>query len=342
MLVVAQYRRSQRITYNKIDLTMLIDLGAIVLGFALLVWGADRFIMGAAATARNLGVSPLIIGLTIVGFGTSAPEILVSAVASWQGNPGLAVGNAIGSNIANIALILGVTALVMPLRVHSGILRREFPILLAVTLFTLALLLDLELDRIDALLLLTCLVSVLIWMVRTAKRPHAPDPIESEYNEEIPSQLTTSMAITWLLVGLLVLLGSSRLLVWGAVNIATALGVSDLIIGLTIVAIGTSLPELAAAIVSALKKEHDIAIGNIIGSNMFNLLAVLSMPGLIHPLPLETVVLTRDYAIMFGLTMALFVMAYGFKTDGRINRFEGTLLFCAFIGYQYYLYTLSI
>ena len=321
---------------------MLIDIGAILIGFVLLVWGADRFIMGAASLARNLGISPLIIGLTIVGFGTSAPEILVSAVAAWQGNPGLSVGNAIGSNIANIALILGITALIMPLRVHSNILRREFPILLAITLFTLILMLDMELGRLDGVLLLTGLAVMLYWMVSIARRPSEKDPIKAEIDAELPDQMSTRKAMMWLGIGLVILLISSRLLVWGAVNIAQDLGVSDLVIGLTIVAIGTSLPELAAAIISALKKEHDIAIGNIIGSNMYNLLAVLSMPALISPFTLERVVLTRDFPIMMGLTLALFAMAYGFKTDGRINRFEGLLLFGSFIAYQLYLYIHSM
>ena len=317
---------------------MILSIASIIAGFMLLVWGADRFVVGSAATAKNLGVSPLVIGLTIVGFGTSAPEIMVAAVAAWQGNPGLAIGNAIGSNIANIALILGITAIVVPLHVRSETLKREFPVLLAITLFAMLLLIDLYLSRWDGALLLLGLVTMLYWLIGIAKQPRAGDPIAGEYAEELSGQLKMGQALMWCGVGLAILLIGSRLLVWGAVNVATALGVSDLIIGLTIVAIGTSLPELATSIVSALKREHDIAIGNIIGSNMYNLLAVLSIPGLLHPIALDEAVLMRDSLTMVGLTLALFAMAYGFSQDGRINRFEGAILLGAFIVYQSVLF----
>lgn len=311
---------------------------ALVAGFVFLVWGADRFVAGAAATARNLGVSPLIIGLTIVGFGTSAPEMLVSAVAAWQGNPGLAVGNAIGSNIANIALILGLTALIVPLATNSRLLRRELPLLMVTMLAGLLLLVDGELSRLDGVLLLLGLLALIIWMVRTALAERNGDPLLTEFSAEIPRDMSTSRALFWLGLGLLILLISSRILVWGAVGIAELLGVSDLVIGLTIVALGTSLPELAASILSALKGEPDIAIGNIIGSNLFNLLAVLGIPGLIHPLGIGDDVLFRDYPVMLGLTLALFVMAYGIRGPGRINRIEGALLLACYFGYQTLLY----
>ena len=313
---------------------------ALVAGFVFLVWGADRFVAGAAATARNLGVSPLIIGLTIVGFGTSAPEMLVSAVAAWQGNPGLAVGNAIGSNITNIALILGLTAVIVPLATNSRLLRRELPLLMVTMLGGLLLLVDGELSRLDGVLLLTGLLALVIWMVRTAlaERNGDGDALATEFSEEMPQEMSTPRALFWLGVGLLVLLISSRLLVWGAVGIAELLGVSDLVIGLTIVALGTSLPELAASILSALKGEPDIAIGNVIGSNLFNLLAVLGIPGLIHPLGIGDDVLFRDYPVMLGLTLALFVMAYGIRGPGRINRVEGSLLLACYLGYQTLLY----
>jgi cation:H+ antiporter len=318
---------------------MLNFLLAIVGGFVFLVWGADRFVVGAAATARNLGVSPLIIGLTIVGFGTSAPEMLVSAVAAWQGNPGLAVGNAIGSNITNIALILGLTALLTPLAVNSRMLKRELPILTVTMLAGLTLLLDGQLSRLDGTLLLLGLLVMVVWMVRTSLKDRDGDPLGTEFSEEIPSDMPMNRALFWVGVGLLVLLLSSRLLVWGAVGIAQALGVSDLIIGLTIVALGTSLPELAASVVSALKGEPDIAIGNVIGSNLFNLLAVLGLPGLISPLAIESAVLTRDYPVMIGLTVMFFLMAYGFRGPGRrINRLEGGLLLACYVGYQTLLY----
>ena len=317
---------------------MLNYLLAIIGGFVFLVWGADRFVVGAAATARNLGVSPLIIGLTIVGFGTSAPEMLVSGVAAWEGNPGLAVGNAIGSNITNIALILGLTALITPLAVNSRMLKRELPILTAAMLAGLALLLDGELSRLDGTLLLTGLLAMVIWMVRTSLKDRDSDPLGTEFSEEIPTDMPMGRALFWVGAGLLVLLLSSRLLVWGAVEIAQALGVSDLIIGLTIVALGTSLPELAASVVSALKGEPDIAIGNVIGSNLFNLLAVLGIPGVLSPLLIDSAVLTRDYPVMIGLTVAFFLMAYGFRCPGRINRVEGGFLLACYVGYQTLLY----
>jgi len=318
---------------------MLNELLAIVGGFALLTWSADRFVVGASAIAYNLKVSPLIIGLTIVSIGTSAPEILVSAVAAWQGNPGLAVGNALGSNIINIALILGVTAVIMPLNVHSSIVKRELPVLLLVMAVVLLLLLDGMLGRLDGLILLTGMVVMLTWVVHIGRNKQTPaDPMSDEFAGEIPTNIGMSRALFWLVVGGVCLLASSRLLVWGAVSVAQAMGVSDLVIGLTIVALGTSLPELAASVMSVIKHEHDIALGNIIGSNIFNLLAVLGLPGVIHPVSIEHTVLTRDYPVMTGLTLALFVMAYGFRGPGRINRIEGAILLLAFCAYQTLLY----
>lgn len=316
---------------------MLLNIIAIFTGFAILVWGANRFINGAAALANNLGVSPLMIGLTVVGFGTSAPEVLVSSIAAIDGNPGLAIGNAIGSNIANIGLILGITALITPLSVHSGVLQREYPLLLAISLISLALMWDGTLARIDGAALMVLLFFILGWMIRSAKAGGG-DPIAGEFDAEIPHDVPTSKASGWLIVGLLALLLSSRALVWGAANLAAALGVSDVIIGLTIVAIGTSLPELAATIASALKGEHDIAIGNVVGSNLYNLLAVLSLPGLIAPGPFLPEVLNRDQPIMIGLTVALFLMGYGSGNQGRINRLEGLILLAVFVGYQSLLF----
>lgn len=318
---------------------MWMELLAIAGGFVLLTWSADRFVVGASALAYNLSVSPLIIGLTIVSIGTSAPEILVSVVASLQGNGGLAIGNALGSNIINIALILGVTALIVPLNVHSSIVRRELPVLIGVMLLGLLLLLDGSLGRFDGIVLLSGMALMLLWMTRIGiKEKSSHDPIGEEFADEIQTNLSMSRAGFWIVVGGLCLLGSSKLLVWGAVAIAHAMGISDLVIGLTIVALGTSLPELAASVMSALKNEHDIAIGNVIGSNIFNLLAVLGLPGLINPGPFDASVLTRDYPVMLGLTVLLFIMAYGFRGPGRINRLEGALLVFAFVGYQTLLY----
>ena len=318
---------------------MWIQVAAIIGGFGLLVWGADRFVIGAAASARNLGVSPLLIGLTIVGFGTSAPEMLVSGMAAWNGNAGLGIGNAVGSNIANVGLILGVTALLVPLQVHSVTLRRELPMLLITALAALALLLDGSLDRVDGLVLMAGLAAMLAWVVHlglSARR--GVDPMAAEFAAEIPTDLSTGRALFWLLAGILVLLFASRLLVWGAVGVATWLGVSDLVIGLTIVALGTSLPELAASIASARKGEHDIAIGNVIGSNMFNLLAVLGLPALIQPGAVDRAVLTRDFPVMIGLTLGLMLMARGFHRAGHISRLEGLVLVGVYCAYQTLLY----
>jgi len=316
---------------------LFISILAIVSGFALLVWGADRFVHGAAATARNLGVSTLVIGLTIVGFGTSAPELLVSAMAALSNNSGLAVGNAIGSNITNVGLVIGVTALICPLHVNSATLRREFPLLFVVMLLTLVLLLDHHLGRMDGYILLLGLVLLILWLIRLGMSSQRREPMTKEYEQEIP-KMRLGLALFWTGFGLLVLLLSSRMLVYGAVNIAHMLQIDDLIIGLTIVAIGTSLPELAASIMSALKNEPDIALGNVIGSNMFNLLGVLGLPGAIHPIAIAPEVLTRDYSFMIGLTVAMFFFAYGFKKPGKINRLEGAALLGIYVAYMVVLY----
>ena len=318
---------------------MILNILAILAGFVLLTWSADRFVFGASGIARTLGISPLVVGLTIVGLGTSAPEMLVSGLAAYEGSPALGIGNAVGSNITNIALVLGVSALVAPMTVRSGILKREFPLLLGVMVLSTLLILDGYLGTVDGVILMTGLVVVMGWLVSQGRKHHEDDPMSAEYAQEVPEKMPVSKALVPLFVGLLVLLGSSKLLVWGATNVALAFGVSELIIGLTIVAIGTSLPELAASVMSALKNEHDIALGNIIGSNIFNLLAVFSLPGLIYPAPLDPSVLIRDFPIMFLLTIALLPIAFDFKGNGgRINRVEGGFLLAAFIGYQVLLY----
>ena len=317
---------------------MLYNIVAIIAGFLLLIWSADRFICGAAATARNFNISPLIIGLTIVGFGTSAPEMLVAVIASADASPGLAIGNALGSNIANITLVLGMAALVMPLDVHSRILRKELPMLLLAMLLMLLVIEDNHLGRTDGLILTSSVLLLMWWVTRQALLNRADDPMYEEYEKELPKPMSTRLALIWLALGLVVLVISSKILVWGAVQIATEFGVSDLLIGLTIVAIGTSLPELAASIAGALKNEHDIAIGNVVGSNMFNTLAVMGIPGLIYPSTLDAGVLDRDVPVVFMLTIALVIMAYGFKGHGRINRIEGAILLTCFVGYQVLLY----
>ena len=317
---------------------MLYNIAAIIAGFLLLIWSADRFICGAAATARNFNISPLIIGLTIVGFGTSAPEMLVAVIASADASPGLAIGNALGSNIANITLVLGMAALIMPLDVHSRILRKELPMLLLAMLLMLLVIEDNHLGRTDGLILTSSVLLLMWWVTRQALLNRADDALYEEYEKELPKPMSTRLALIWLALGLVVLVISSKILVWGAVQIATEFGVSDLLIGLTIVAIGTSLPELAASIAGALKNEHDIAIGNVVGSNMFNTLAVMGIPGLIYPSTLDAGVLDRDVPVVFMLTIALVIMAYGFKGHGRINRIEGAILLTCFVGYQVLLY----
>jgi cation:H+ antiporter len=317
---------------------MLLSICAVVVGIAVLAWAADRFVFGAAATARNLGVSALMVGLTVVAVATSMPEMLISAIASWQGNAGLGIGNALGSNITNIGLILGITAVIKPLQVHSTTLRRELPILLAITLIALVLMLDGNLRRVDSFLLMIVLGVVMYWLASLGLRTRASDPMRGEFDSSVPHDVSTTRSVGWLILGLLMLLISSRMLVWGAVNIAQSIGISDLVIGLTIVAVGTSLPELAASVASALRNQHDIAIGTIIGSNMFNLLAVLGIVGIVRPGAFPAEVLTRDYPAMIGLTLALFAMAYGFRKPGQVNRLEGGVLLACFVGYQLYLY----
>lgn len=317
---------------------MLYPILAIVAGLALLVWSADRFVIGAAATARNFGMSPMLIGLTIVSFGTSAPEILVSYMASINNAGDLAVGNALGSNIANIALVLGITALIAPLPVKSGVLRKEIPLLLAVTVLGGILLFDLALTLTDSVILLTSLV-LCLYLFNRFQRNASPEEASSE-EEELP-ELKTASAIFWLVLGLIILAGSSRLLVWGATEVARALEVSELIIGLTIVAIGTSLPELAASVASALKNHHDLAIGNVVGSNIFNLLAVMAVPGIISPLTIDSIVLLRDYGVMLALTLALMAFAM-WQKPASISRVEGGLLACLYAGYLVLLYNMTV
>lgn len=316
---------------------MALPLLMIVLGLIILVWSADLFVEGAAAVARYLGMSPLLIGMVVVGFGTSAPELSVSALSAWQGNPGIALGNAYGSNITNIALILGVTALISPIVVHSQVVRKELPILFLVTLLVIGQLYDGELSRPDAWLQLGVFVTVMGWMIRQGMRQKA-DFLEQEVEAELDEHaMSLGQAVFYLVLGLVLLVVSSRMLVWGAVSIAQDLGVSDLVIGLTIVAIGTSLPELASSIVAARKGEHDLAVGNIIGSNLFNTLAVVGVAGVIHPMTIPAEIITRDWPLMALLTIALFAMGYNRNGHGHINRLEGGVLVSVYVGYTLYL-----
>lgn len=317
---------------------MTLAILALFVGFVLLVWSADRFVEGAAVTARYAGMPSLLIGMVIVGFGTSAPEMVVSAMAAMDGNPDLALGNALGSNIVNTGLILGVTALIAPIMVQSNIVRKELPLLLLIGLVFGYLIWDGSLTRFESALLLVGFFALIGWSIYSAMKGKG-DALEGEMEQELVTQtMSKSRAIFWLVFGLVVLIISSRVLVWGAVNIAQAFGVSDLIIGLTIVALGTSLPELAASILAVRKGEHDIAIGNVVGSNMFNILAVIGIAGSISPMTnLSAEVLSRDWLVMMGMTVMLLVMAYGFRRAGRINRFEGAGLLLAFVAYNIWL-----
>jgi cation:H+ antiporter len=310
----------------------LLPLLAILAGLPVLIWSADRFVLGASALARHFGMPALLIGMLIVGFGTSAPEMLVSAIAAWQGNPGLALGNAYGSNIANIALILGLTAVLAPISVHSAVVRREIPVLLAVTALSFLLLWDLTLSVFDAVVLLAVFAGHVAWTIARARDGDLP-------MEAVARGMPLSRAYLWTLLGLVVLIASSRVFVWGAVELAEALGVSDLVIGLTIVAVGTSLPELASSIAAVRRREHDIALGNVVGSNLFNTLAVVGIAGLFGPAAVPPEVLRRDLVVVALLTLLLAVFCYARGRKGRINRFEGAALLASYAAYTFYIVT---
>ncbi len=316
---------------------MIWSIVSIVLGTALLLWSAGLFVSGAAALSSRLGVPPLVVGMVVVGFGTSAPEIVVSILAAVQGNPGLAFGNAYGSNITNIALILGVTALISPIVVASQVVRKELPILLGVTALAVVQMWDLELSRADAWVLMLVFGGVMVWTVWLALK--VPDErMSDEISKELAAHtMSLGRSILCLVAGLVLLVVSSRALVYGAVEIAHSLGVSDLVIGLTVVAVGTSLPELASSVVAARRGEHDLAVGNVIGSNLFNTLVVVGIAGVIQPIEAEPLLLSRDLLVMSVLTVMLFVMSLGIKRQGRINRVEGLTLLVAYVGYTSYL-----
>jgi cation:H+ antiporter len=315
---------------------MLLPMLSVAIGFAVLAVSADRFVFGAAALARGLGVSPLVIGLTIVGFGTSAPELLISLFAALDGKPELALGNAIGSNIANTALVLGLAALVFPLVVRSEVLRREYPLMLASMLLALAVLLDGQLTVFDGMLLCIGMLGILAWTVsvgmhqRRGGRFQTPDALDREFEERLEKPVPLSTALTWLFVGLGLLLISSKVLVWGASELARGFGISDLVIGLTVVAIGTSLPEIAASVAGSLRKEPDIAVGNVLGSNMFNILAVVGVAGMVHPSPVSGALLYRDFTFMLLLAAALLALTL---SKGSISRAAGGVGVALYLGY---------
>ncbi len=312
---------------------MWIELTLLVLGFVALIWSADKFLSGAAATATNMGVSKMMIGLTVVSVGTSAPEIVVATMAALDGTSLLAVGNAIGSNIANIGLVLGITAIITPLPFSRNVRRKELPWLLGATFLAVILMFDRHLGFVDGLILLLGLAYILWQLVVSQSDPeYSTDAIADEL-DELP-EMTNKQSIFWLAIGLIVLLASAQVLVYAATNIASTLGVSDMIIGLTIVAVGTSLPELAATVGSALKGQPDIAIGNVVGSNILNILAVLAVPGLINETDMNYAALWRDSGLMLALTLMLALFAYGINSRAVITRFEGAVMLMAWMGYN--------
>jgi cation:H+ antiporter len=321
---------------------MLVSCLFVLIGFALLIYGADIFVEGASSIARQLGMPPLIIGLTIVGFATSAPEIIVGSVSAWQGKTSIAIGNALGSNIANIGLVLGLSILIYPITIASKTIKKEFVVMCIAILIGLGVMVDGHLSRTDATILLIALIISISWIVWIAKRTTTSDPLEKEFEQEFSSKPDSlGKAFTKLLFGLVLLLLGADLLVRGAVFIAAYFGVPDLVIGLTIVAIGTSLPELAASVISLKKNEADIAVGNVIGSNMFNMLAVLGIPTLINPDYFAAEVLNRDFPAMVALTLLLGTMVFA-SSKGKLIRPEGALLLSGFIAYQYVLFSQSI
>jgi len=325
-------------------LPIILPLTILLLGLALLVWSSDIFIDSAASVAQHLNIAPLIIGVVVLGFGTSSPEMLVAILASLEGSPGLAIGNVVGSNIANIGLILGVTAIVSPIVIKSSLLKREFPILLIISVIGILLMLDNDLDVFDGYILILLLMVVMTWMIHANRTISPVDPISEETLVELKEHHKMSLSKSWVLLitGLIILIISAKMMVWGAVEIAHFFQVPEMIIGLTIIAIGTSLPELAAAISAARKREADLMIGNIIGSNLFNLLAVMAMPALIAPSLIENTTLIIDYPIMLALTVAMLLVALPRKGNAIITKFEGSLLVISFISYMLLLYFRSI
>lgn len=318
---------------------MLSYIAAVIAGLALLIWSADKFVEGAAALARLLGVSIMIIGITIVGFGTSAPEIVVSIVAVMQGTPGIAIGNALGSNIANIGLILGVTAILAPIPIATRLFKTEYPLLVLATVVMAWSLYDLSLDIVDGFALLGLLTLSLYHLIREHRRHPAEYAREEHESEEMIHAMKMPAAIGWLLLGLLVLVSSSKLLVWGATGIAQALGISDLIIGLTVVALGTSLPELAASVASLRKGKPDLAIGNVIGSNLFNSLAVIGLPALLTNFSFDATARSRDLAVVIAMTLMLILLSrFPTAVPRYLTRVKGIILLTAFVIYQLYLY----
>ena len=319
---------------------MIEAVALLIVGLILLVYAADKFVIGAAATATYMGVSSMVVGLIVIGFGTSAPEMVVSAIAALKGNPHLALGNAVGSNITNIALVLGMGIIVAPLMISSNTVKREMPILLLISLFVLLLMWDGEQSRFDGLLLIASMFAMTIWMAWMGLRQSKQkDILEDEYAAEMPQNVSKKAAWLWLTFGMVMLPVASILMVDGATIIAKMMGMSDVVIGLTIVALGTSLPELSATIACMRKNEHDLALGNIVGSNMFNLLGVLGISASIKSYQLPVDFLSTEYLVMLDLILALLIFSLIYVAKKKpIPRIVGGLFVISYFAYMFWLY----
>lgn len=317
---------------------MLISIVALIVGLIVTVWSADRFVDGASGIAKHFKMPPMLIGMVIIGFGTSAPEIAVSVQAAIEGNSGISLGNAIGSNITNIALVLGVTAIIAPIIASSSVLKKEVPMMLGAMFLALILMLDGSLSVTDGIILLFAFVLTMGWSIFEGlkkKKDNYTDEVEIEIANKGTSVKSSAL---WLVLGIVLLIVGSKIFVYGAQNIALSLGISDMVVGLTVVAIGTSLPELASSIMAARKGEHELALGNVLGSNLFNILIVVGIAVVISPMSIPSEVITRDMFTAIVLSFILLVVCLPFsKKVGSINRFDGVLLVVVFIMYTTWL-----
>ena len=317
---------------------MALAIIAVIIGLAVLVWSADTFIDGATSLAVRFNMPSFLIGVVILGIGTSAPELVVSALAAVAGSPDLALGNAYGSNIINITLVLGVTALISPILIRANVIRHDLILLLAVTALAAFQLLDGNLSLTDGIVLIASLIGVLLIQIFLSLRNNIAADVDA------PKDINIAKALTTLTLGLVLLIVSSRSIVWGAVELATLWGMSELLIGLTIVAIGTSLPELVASVAAARRGEHDMALGNVIGSNLFNTLGVVGVATVISPIKnVAPEILSRDVLMMAGVTLLLFVLAIiAYNRQGEMKRGSGLVLILTFIGYSAWLGTSAV
>ncbi|MDE9435635.1 calcium/sodium antiporter [Xenorhabdus bovienii] len=312
---------------------MFLTIALLITGLILLVYGSDRLVYGAAVFARSLKIPPYIVGLTIMGIGTSLPELMVSITAAQDGLPNIAVGNAIGSNITNLLLITGAASLIRPITVKSDILRRELPLMLLITAFVGYILADSYLSRLDGIVLLLTALFFIALMIKmtTVSQDDGLDSYMQERDAELPVEGNKGIALLWVVLGLIILPISTRMVIDNAAVVARIYGISELIIGLTILAVGTSLPELATSIAAAIKGENDMAMGNIIGSNVFNITLVLGIPGILSPSVISPQAFSRDFWVMMAASVLFTIFCLGRKH--RLNRLNGILLLGCFIAY---------